>query len=140
MLNSIISFHVKELDIFFFHVQVQEGDMKELDLSVINAVDLDVPQDCLVFGVVQRPWYGFLINGVHGNDILHYKQLINHDHHSHELLVHDFSMELLRNGRCSILLTLVIHSFNEAGWRNKEPSPLIYSLALCVFPRQCLGI
>uniref|UniRef100_A0A8C0HGV7 FRAS1 related extracellular matrix 1 n=1 Tax=Buteo japonicus TaxID=224669 RepID=A0A8C0HGV7_9AVES len=80
------------------NITVQEGDMKELDLSVINAVDLDVPQDCLVFGVVQRPWYGFLINGVHGNDILHYKQLINHDHHSHELLVHDFSMELLRNG------------------------------------------
>ncbi|XP_029861135.1 FRAS1-related extracellular matrix protein 1 isoform X4 [Aquila chrysaetos chrysaetos] len=80
------------------NITVQEGEMKELDLSVINAVDLDVPQDCLVFGVVQRPWYGFLINGIHGNDILQYKQLINHDHHSHELLVHDFSMELLRNG------------------------------------------
>lgn len=97
---------------FFFHVQVQEGEMKELDLSVINAVDLDVPQDRLVFGVVQKPWYGFLINGVHGSDILHYKQLINHSHPSHELLVHDFSMELLKNGRCSILLTLVFHFFN----------------------------
>lgn len=114
--------------------------MKELDLSVINAVDLDVPQDHLVFGVVQRPWHGFLINGVHGNDILHYKQLINHDHHSHGLLVHDFSMELLKNGRCSILLTLVFHSFNKARGHNEKPSPLIYSLALCVFPRQCLGI
>ncbi|KFW92503.1 FRAS1-related extracellular matrix protein 1, partial [Phalacrocorax carbo] len=80
------------------NITVQEGEMKELDLSVINAVDLDVPQDHLVFGVVQRPWYGFLINGVHGNDILHYKQLINHNHHSHGLLVHDFSMELLKNG------------------------------------------
>ncbi|XP_010294379.1 PREDICTED: FRAS1-related extracellular matrix protein 1, partial [Phaethon lepturus] len=80
------------------NITVQEGEMKELDLSVINAVDLDVPQDRLVFGVVQRPWYGFLINGVHGNDILHYKRLINHDHHSHGLLVHDFSMELLKNG------------------------------------------
>ncbi|KAM6109412.1 FRAS1-related extracellular matrix protein 1 [Phoenicopterus ruber ruber] len=80
------------------NITVQEGEMKELDLSVINAVDLDVPQDRLVFGVVQRPWYGFLINGVHGNDILHYKQLINHDRHSHGLLVHDFSMELLKNG------------------------------------------
>ncbi|XP_010075703.1 PREDICTED: FRAS1-related extracellular matrix protein 1-like, partial [Pterocles gutturalis] len=80
------------------NITVQEGEMKELDLSVINAVDLDVPQDCLVFAVVQRPWHGFLINGVHGNDILHYKQLINHNHHSHGLLVHDFSMELLKNG------------------------------------------
>uniref|UniRef100_A0A8C0FHI4 FRAS1-related extracellular matrix protein 1 n=1 Tax=Bubo bubo TaxID=30461 RepID=A0A8C0FHI4_BUBBB len=80
------------------NITVQEGEMKELDLSVINAVDLDVPQDRLVFGVVQRPWYGFLINGVHGSDILHYKQLFNHDHHSHGLLVHDFSMELLKNG------------------------------------------
>lgn len=88
--------------------------MTELDLSVISAADLDVPQDPLVFGVVQRPLYGFLINGVHGSDVLHYKDLINHDHHSHGLLVHEFSMELLRNGRCSILLTLVFHSFNEA--------------------------
>lgn len=88
--------------------------MKELDLSVINAVDLDVPPDPLVFRVVQRPSYGFLINSVHGSDVLHYKELINHDHRSHGLLVHDFSMEQLRNGRCSILLTMVFHSFNEA--------------------------
>ncbi|XP_014808107.1 PREDICTED: FRAS1-related extracellular matrix protein 1 isoform X1 [Calidris pugnax] len=80
------------------NITVQEGEMKELDLSVINAVDLDVPQDCLIFGVVQRPRHGFLINGVHGNDILHYKQLMNQDHHSHGLLVHDFSMDLLKNG------------------------------------------
>uniref|UniRef100_A0A8V5H8G8 FRAS1-related extracellular matrix protein N-terminal domain-containing protein n=1 Tax=Melopsittacus undulatus TaxID=13146 RepID=A0A8V5H8G8_MELUD len=80
------------------NITVQEGEMKELDLSIINAVDLDVPQDHLVFGVVQRPQYGFLINGVHGNDILYYKQLINNDHHSHELLVHEFSVELLKNG------------------------------------------
>ncbi|NXC10324.1 FREM1 protein, partial [Orthonyx spaldingii] len=80
------------------NITVQEGEMIELDLSVINAVDLDVPQDPLVFGVVQRPLHGFLINDVHGSDILHSKELINHDHHSHGLLVHDFSMELLKNG------------------------------------------
>ncbi|NWY42503.1 FREM1 protein, partial [Sylvia atricapilla] len=80
------------------NITVQEGEMKELDLSVINAVDLDVPPDPLVFGVVQKPSYGFLINGVHGSDVLHYKELINYDHHSHGLLVHDFSMEQLRNG------------------------------------------
>ncbi|POI34584.1 hypothetical protein CIB84_001664 [Bambusicola thoracicus] len=78
------------------NITVQEGMMKELDLSVISAVDLDVPQDHLVFGVVQQPSHGFLINGVHGNDILHYKELIQH--HNRGLLVHDFSMELLKNG------------------------------------------
>lgn len=85
--------------------------MKELDLSVINAVDLDVPQDHLVFDVVQHPSHGFLINGVHGNDILLYKELIHHQ--SRELLVHDFSMELLKNGKCNVLLTLVFHSFSN---------------------------
>nr|XP_038026307.1 FRAS1-related extracellular matrix protein 1 isoform X11 [Anas platyrhynchos] len=79
------------------NITVQEGEMKELDLSVINAVDLDVPQDHLVFGVVQKPLHGFLINGVHGHDTLHYKQLIHH--HRHGLLVHEFSMDLLKNGR-----------------------------------------
>ncbi|XP_038026305.2 FRAS1-related extracellular matrix protein 1 isoform X6 [Anas platyrhynchos] len=78
------------------NITVQEGEMKELDLSVINAVDLDVPQDHLVFGVVQKPLHGFLINGVHGHDTLHYKQLIHH--HRHGLLVHEFSMDLLKNG------------------------------------------
>lgn len=113
--------------------------MKELDLSVINAIDLDVPQDHLVFAVVQRPWYGFLINGVQGNDILRYKHLINHDHHSHGLLVHDFSMELLENGRCSILLTLSFGSSNEAR-RHRNIHDLFFLLALYVFPIQCLGI
>ncbi|XP_010217525.1 PREDICTED: FRAS1-related extracellular matrix protein 1 [Tinamus guttatus] len=80
------------------NISVPEGEVKELDLSVISAVDLDMPQDHLVFSVVQKPCHGFLINGVHGNDILHYKQLITHQH-SHELLVHDFSMKLLMNGR-----------------------------------------
>uniref|UniRef100_A0A669QDU3 FRAS1-related extracellular matrix protein 1 n=1 Tax=Phasianus colchicus TaxID=9054 RepID=A0A669QDU3_PHACC len=78
------------------NITVQEGMMKELDLSVINAVDLDVPQDHLVFDVVQQPSHGFLINGVHGSDILQYKKLIHH--HSSGLLVHDFSMEQLKNG------------------------------------------
>jgi len=140
MLKLYNFFLCKRIEHFFFHVQVHEGEMKELDLSVINAVDLDVPQDHLVFGVVQRPWHGFLINGVHGNDIQHYQHLINHDHNSHGLLVHDFSMELLKQGRCSIiLLTPVFHSFNKARWHGKKSSPLIYSLALCVFPIQCLG-
>lgn len=116
--------------------------MKELDLSIINAVDLDVPQDPLVFGVVQRPSYGFLINGVHGSDVLHYKELINHDHHSHGLLVHEFSMELLRNGRCSILLTMVFHYLNETmKWHTKRNlHHLFIHLPYVFFSRQCLAM
>ncbi|XP_054253766.1 FRAS1-related extracellular matrix protein 1 isoform X2 [Indicator indicator] len=91
------------------NITVQEGEMKELDLSVISAVDLDVPQDHLVFGVVQKPWHGFLINGVHGNDILHYKELINHNQHSHQLLVRNFSMELLKSG----MKLMYIHDNSE---------------------------
>lgn len=138
MLELYYFFLCKRIGCFFLHVQVQEGEMKELDLSVINAVDMDVPPDPLVFEVVQRPLYGLLINGVQGSDILHYRDLINRDHHSHGLLVHDFSMELLRNGRCSILLTLVFHSFNEASGTLKTSSSFIYSFALFLFSRQCL--
>ncbi|KAK2531209.1 Frem1, partial [Columba guinea] len=91
------------------NITVQEGEMRELDLSVINAVDLDVPQDHLVFGVVQGPWHGFIIKGVDGNDIQHYKQLINHNQHRHGLLVHEFSMELLKNG----MKLMYIHDSSE---------------------------
>ncbi|XP_021144501.2 FRAS1-related extracellular matrix protein 1 isoform X1 [Columba livia] len=91
------------------NITVQEGEMRELDLSVINAVDLDVPQDHLVFGVVQGPWHGFIIKGVDGNDIQHYKQLINRNQHRHGLLVHEFSMELLKNG----MKLMYIHDNSE---------------------------
>ncbi|KAH1168907.1 hypothetical protein KIL84_013497, partial [Mauremys mutica] len=79
------------------NITVQEGQMKELDPSVINVIDLDVPQDHLMFTVVQQPQHGFLINGVYGNDIMSYKRFIN-SHYNHECPVHDFSMELLKNG------------------------------------------
>uniref|UniRef100_A0A7M4DYN3 FRAS1-related extracellular matrix protein 1 n=1 Tax=Crocodylus porosus TaxID=8502 RepID=A0A7M4DYN3_CROPO len=79
------------------NITVQEGQIKELDPSVINAVDLDVPQDCLIFTVAQKPQHGFLISGTYGNDIMHYKQLTS-NHHNHGYPVHDFSMELLKNG------------------------------------------
>ncbi|XP_053888402.1 FRAS1-related extracellular matrix protein 1 isoform X1 [Malaclemys terrapin pileata] len=79
------------------NITVQEGQMKELDPSVINVIDLDVPQDRLMFTIVQQPQHGFLINGVYGNDVMNYKRFIN-SHHNHERPVHNFSMELLKNG------------------------------------------
>uniref|UniRef100_A0ACB8ESF7 FRAS1- extracellular matrix protein 1 n=1 Tax=Sphaerodactylus townsendi TaxID=933632 RepID=A0ACB8ESF7_9SAUR len=79
------------------NITVHEGQMKELDPSIINTVDLDIPPDTLMFTVLQQPQHGFLVNGLYGTDITLYKQAIN-SHQHHELLVHGFSMELLKNG------------------------------------------
>ncbi|XP_056661330.1 FRAS1-related extracellular matrix protein 1 isoform X2 [Monodelphis domestica] len=79
------------------NITVSEGQMKELDLSVIKATDLDMPKDHLMFTITHKPQHGLLINGIPRNDIPHYKQLIN-SHQNHELPVCDFSMELLETG------------------------------------------
>ncbi|XP_060093251.1 FRAS1-related extracellular matrix protein 1 isoform X1 [Heteronotia binoei] len=79
------------------NITVQEGQMKELDPSIINVADLDIPQDSLMFTVLQQPQYGFLVNGLYGNNIIHYKHAVN-IHQHHELPVHSFSMESLKNG------------------------------------------
>nr|XP_033774927.1 FRAS1-related extracellular matrix protein 1 [Geotrypetes seraphini] len=76
---------------------VQEGQMKELDPSIINVVDLDIPQNYLTFVVTQQPHHGLILNGVYDHDITRYKRLIN-SHQIHELPVHDFSMDLLTHG------------------------------------------
>ncbi|XP_042310518.1 FRAS1-related extracellular matrix protein 1 isoform X3 [Sceloporus undulatus] len=76
------------------NITVKEGQIKELDPSVINAVDMDVPQDALVFTVLQSPQHGLLINGKYSNNIVGHK----HRHQHHELPVEGFSMEFLKNG------------------------------------------
>lgn len=76
--------------------------MKELDPSIINVVDMDVPQDTLMFTVLQQPQHGFLVKGMYGNDIIRYQHAIS-NHQNHELPVHKFSMELLKNGKCCVL-------------------------------------
>lgn len=75
--------------------------MKELDPSIINAVDLDVPEDILMFTVLQQPHHGFLVKGVYGNNIFHYRQAIISQHY-HEIQVDNFSMEILKNGKYCI--------------------------------------
>lgn len=83
-------------------MQVREGDMKELDASIINAVDLDVPRDQLTFRIIQQPQHGVIIGGLNGNDVAHYRRSIQS--HGTEVQVQVFTMEDLRNG---------IHSCNE---------------------------
>lgn len=72
--------------------------MKELDPSIINAVDLDVPEDILMFTVLQQPHHGFLVKGVYGNNIFHYRQATISQQY-HEIQVDSFSMEILKNGK-----------------------------------------
>ncbi|KAI4900130.1 hypothetical protein NFI96_005432 [Prochilodus magdalenae] len=75
---------------------VREGDMKELDASIINAVDLDVPRDHLTFTIIQQPQHGAIISRLHGNEVAHYKR--SSQKGGTEVHVQDFTMEDLRNG------------------------------------------
>lgn len=42
--------------------EVREGEMKQLDSSVLHAMDLDVPKNILSFSVVKAPQHGSIIN------------------------------------------------------------------------------
>ncbi|KAL7880187.1 hypothetical protein SRHO_G00024410 [Serrasalmus rhombeus] len=75
---------------------VREGDMKELDPSIVNAVDLDIPRDRLTFTIIQQPQHGAIMGRLHGNEVVHYKRSTHK--HGTEVLVQDFTMEDLRNG------------------------------------------
>ncbi|KAL6118931.1 frem1 [Pungitius sinensis] len=48
------------------NITVREGEMKQLDSSVLHAVDLDVPKDSLVFNVVKAPQHGSIV--IHGSE------------------------------------------------------------------------
>ncbi|XP_032736459.1 FRAS1-related extracellular matrix protein 1 [Lontra canadensis] len=78
------------------NITVCEGQMKELDTSIIDAADLDVPKDLLLFSVTRKPRHGLLINRVLGKDFLQNMQPVNPSR-KHEL-VQNFSLELLKNG------------------------------------------
>uniref|UniRef100_H0X5Q1 FRAS1-related extracellular matrix protein 1 n=1 Tax=Otolemur garnettii TaxID=30611 RepID=H0X5Q1_OTOGA len=78
------------------NITVCEGQMKDLDLSVINAVDLDIPKDPLLFSLTHNPRHGLIINGGFRKDLPQNKQPANPDQ-KHEL-VQNFSMDLLKTG------------------------------------------
>ncbi|XP_008304842.1 FRAS1-related extracellular matrix protein 1-like [Stegastes partitus] len=44
------------------NITVQEGEMKQLDSSVLHAMDLDVPRNVLLFSVVKPPQHGSIID------------------------------------------------------------------------------
>uniref|UniRef100_A0A8D0D5C7 Fras1 related extracellular matrix 1a n=1 Tax=Sander lucioperca TaxID=283035 RepID=A0A8D0D5C7_SANLU len=43
------------------NITVREGEMKQLDSSVLHAMDLDVPKDSMLFSVVRAPQHGSII-------------------------------------------------------------------------------
>ncbi|KAG7461901.1 hypothetical protein MATL_G00196120 [Megalops atlanticus] len=91
------------------NITVREGEMKELDPTVLNAVDLDIPQNDLVFSIVQQPEHGMIMGKVYGNDITRYKRLV-HRRHSSEAAVQDFTMEELKNG----MTVMYMHDDSES--------------------------
>ncbi|KAL2079429.1 hypothetical protein ACEWY4_025173 [Coilia grayii] len=87
------------------NITVKEGDVKELDASLFNAVDLDVPHDRLKFRVLQPPRHGSLVGSYHGNQAISYNgnQAAQHlrltqDTTDSGMVVRDFTMDDLKNG------------------------------------------
>ncbi|XP_059394648.1 FRAS1-related extracellular matrix protein 1a [Carassius carassius] len=85
------------------NVTVREGDMKELDSSVISAVDLDVPRECLMFSIVQQPQHGSIMSVPHGNDVTLHKR-------GSETPVEHFTIDDLRNG----MTLMYVHDDSES--------------------------
>ncbi|KAM9400758.1 FRAS1-related extracellular matrix protein 1a isoform 1-T2 [Salvelinus alpinus] len=79
------------------NITVREGHMKELDPAIINAVDLDVPKNNLLFSVVQAPQHGTIMGRTYGNNVPANGRPVNR-HRDAEVLVQDFTMQELRNG------------------------------------------
>ncbi|KAJ8382093.1 hypothetical protein SKAU_G00028710 [Synaphobranchus kaupii] len=91
------------------NITVREGDMKELDPSILNAADLDIPHNDLVFSVVQQPQHGVIMGRLFGNDITRYKRLV-HRGHASEAAVQDFTLEELKNG----MTVMYMHDDSES--------------------------
>ncbi|XP_039731217.1 FRAS1-related extracellular matrix protein 1 isoform X3 [Pteropus medius] len=90
------------------NITVHEGQMKELDSSIINAADLDIPKDHLLFSIIDKPRHGLLTNVVFSKNFPQYEQPANHSQ-KHEL-VHNFSMEHLKNG----MRLMYVHDDSES--------------------------
>ncbi|XP_060887337.1 FRAS1-related extracellular matrix protein 1a [Labrus mixtus] len=71
---------------------VREGEMKQLDSSVLRAMDLDVPQNVLRFSVVKPPQHGSIVS--HGSEKTVHKKRES----SPSVLMVDFTMTDLTNG------------------------------------------
>ncbi|KAJ8008243.1 hypothetical protein DPEC_G00102780 [Dallia pectoralis] len=78
------------------NITVPEGQMKQLDPTVLNAVDLDIPKNDLRFSVIQRPQHGFLMVRTSSSGLP--RNATDHKRRYAEEQVQDFTMKELRNG------------------------------------------
>ncbi|XP_069818077.1 FRAS1-related extracellular matrix protein 1 isoform X2 [Dendropsophus ebraccatus] len=78
------------------NITVEEGQMRELNPSVINVSDMDVPQNYLSFIVTVNPQHGLIIEESFGIEKM--KHLLKRPKNQTVPFVHDFTMEYLRNG------------------------------------------
>ncbi|XP_073523974.1 FRAS1-related extracellular matrix protein 1 isoform X1 [Phyllobates terribilis] len=78
------------------NITVEEGQMRELNPSVINVSDMDVPQNYLSFIVTLHPRHGLIIEENFGIDQM--KQLLKNHKINTVPIVNDFTMEHLKNG------------------------------------------
>ncbi|XP_059830668.1 FRAS1-related extracellular matrix protein 1a isoform X1 [Hypanus sabinus] len=89
------------------NITVSEGQMCELDPSIINVVDLDVPADSLTFTVSRQPQHGMIRSMMQRNDVVIYQQPTLS---GYELPVHDFTMDQLMHG----LKLIYVHDGSES--------------------------
>ncbi|XP_075065902.1 FRAS1-related extracellular matrix protein 1 isoform X2 [Mixophyes fleayi] len=78
------------------NITVEEGQMKELNPSVINVSDMDVPQNHLSFILTVHPSHGLIMEETYGIDYM--KQLPKSIKSNTLPVVQDFTMEYLKNG------------------------------------------
>ncbi|KAM7365982.1 hypothetical protein PAMP_015455 [Pampus punctatissimus] len=74
------------------NITVQEGEMKQLDSSVLHAMDLDVPKNVLLFSVVKPPQHGSIIHHSSGQPVHKRREA------SPQSTVVDFTMTDIING------------------------------------------
>ncbi|XP_070711353.1 FRAS1-related extracellular matrix protein 1a [Pempheris klunzingeri] len=74
------------------NITVREGDMKQLDSSVLHVTDLDVPEDILHFSVVKAPQHGSIVKHSSKKPVYKRRQA------GPQSLVVDFTMTDLTNG------------------------------------------
>ncbi|XP_048395823.2 FRAS1-related extracellular matrix protein 1b isoform X1 [Stegostoma tigrinum] len=84
-------------DLQLGNITIIEGDICVIGPGVLNAVDLDIPQDTMIFSVIRPPAHGVLLNGIFGNDVAKYRQM-NTEVLQRDLRVHSFSMDELKQG------------------------------------------
>ncbi|KAA8582572.1 hypothetical protein FQN60_006243 [Etheostoma spectabile] len=74
------------------NITVREGEMKQLDSSVLHAMDLDVPKNSMLFSVVRAPQHGSIITHNGENPVYRRGEA------SPPIPVIDFTMTDLSNG------------------------------------------